>query len=357
MRLSLEEALDGADWWAPTRRALFGTEDAAFAARLVREFADATVGRIDGVRFAHAGTGIVLGLDLVDGVTVVLKVLRWNATVERLRAVQAVQSWLADHGMPAPRPLAGAAALGGAVATIEEYVPGRGADGHAAEVRATLAAGLAEFVETASALAPSPAVGANVLLTPEPGGIWQEPHDVRFDFEATRVGAEWIDDLARHARAELAACELPDVVAHLDWRIDNVGFDGTALVAIYDWDSVGRTPEAVAVGQASAQFSTSWLVGAATLPAIDEMRRFVDDYASHRGPFDETERRAVDASNLLLCAYGARCQHSDLTLHPELAGPPDAGWLGLLRARADRGLFESTAAGPGPEPTCSRDPN
>ncbi len=228
MPLTVEEALCGADWWAPTRRAVFGTDDPTVGAALVHDFTEATVGRILGVRFAHAGTGIVLGLDLVEGSTVVVKMLRWNASVERLSAVQTVQRRLADSGMPVPHPLVHATPLGHAVATIETYLPSAPADGHRAEVRSALAAGLAQFIDTASELAPSPSVGANVLLGPPPGEVWHEPHDVRFDFDATRAGAEWIDELALGARAELAACDLPsEVVAHLDWRIDNVAFDGT----------------------------------------------------------------------------------------------------------------------------------
>jgi hypothetical protein len=162
----------------------------------------------------------------------------------------------------------------------------------------------------------------------------------RFDFEATATGAEWIDDLATFARRHMALGGHDDVVAHLDWRVENLGFVGDEVTAIYDWDSVGLVPEPVAVGQAAAQFSTDWRVGPQTLPSLSEMRSFVWDYEVHRGcPFDTKERALVNAANLLLIAYGARCQHSDRSLYPEAAGPSQSGWEQLLRGRGREGLL------------------
>ena len=51
--------------------------------------------------------------------------------------------------------------------------------------------------------------------------------------------------------------------------------------------------------------------------------------------FTADELEALDAANLALLAYGARCLHSDATFHPELLpdGPRSVGWFRLLEAR------------------------
>jgi hypothetical protein len=75
------------------------------------------------------------------------------------------------------------------------------------------------------------------------------------------------------------------------------------------------------------------------LPSLDEMRAFVDDYERARGKsFTRRERALLDAGNLMVCAYGARCQQSDIALHPDVGGTPAAGWQRLLRERGERGL-------------------
>lgn len=64
------------------------------------------------------------------------------------------------------------------------------------------------------------------------------------------------------------------------------------------------------------------------------MVAFIEDYEQARGePFRPDEREVLDAANLAHIAYGARCQHSDLTRHPELGGTTTNGWIGLLHER------------------------
>jgi hypothetical protein len=125
--------------------------------------------------------------------------------------------------------------------------------------------------------------------------LYGEPHDVRFDFDATTAGAEWIDDLARSALERMDR-DLPRAVGHLDWRVENLGFDGTQVSAIYDWDSVWLSPEPVTVGQAAASFSTDWRIGPTTFPTHHDMASFVDDYQEARGKsFTGRERGVLDA--------------------------------------------------------------
>lgn len=164
---------------------------------------------------------------------------------------------------------------------------------------------------------------------------------MRFDFDASSSGAEWIDELARTARDRLAQNDGPPIIGHCDWRVEHVGFDGDRVAAIYDWDSVALVTEPTMVGKAAAQFSINWRAhdyGAdVEFPTIEEMRAFVRDYEDARGaPFTAPQREFLDAANLHLMCYGARCQHSLLVSDPELTAPEDQWWLGALRVRPDR---------------------
>lgn len=337
----LARLLSAADdqYSSPLRLALFGTADPEAVAEFVGEFVTNTLGPVSAALFVRATVGLVVGCTLEDARDVVVKVHRWNVTSDRLAAVHQVQSQLADAGFPAPRPLVPPTPLGSGIATIEELRAGESADGLRPEVRRVVAVGLADFLEGANRIDPPVAVGSGFLAPSPEGPLWGEPHDLRFDFEASNAGAEWIDELAELARRELTQVALPDVIAHLDWRVENLGFSNGEIVAVYDWDSVGLAPEAVAVGQAAAMFSTDWRVGPTTVPSLPAMRAFVDDYEHHRGrAFNRDERVALDAANLMLCAYGARCQHSDRVLHPEIAGSSASGWVRLLRERGPAGL-------------------
>jgi hypothetical protein len=131
-------------------------------------------------------------------------------------------------------------------------------------------------------------------------------------------------------------------IGHFDWRVGNLGFDAGEVSAIYDWDSVAAAPEAVIVGSSAAQFSADWGADAEPdpLPSVEEMVAFVEEYEAARGSrFDAAEREQLDAANLALIAYGARCQHSDVTLHPDLGSSASNRFLRLLRERG-RHLFD-----------------
>jgi hypothetical protein len=103
---------------------------------------------------------------------------------------------------------------------------------------------------------------------------------------------------------------------------------------------MASAPEPLVVGVAAAGFTADWTSDDPDpLPTLTEMRAFVDDYEQARGrAFDPTERDALDAANLSACAYGARCQHSDMTLHPELIRAAAPAWIRLLRERGENAL-------------------
>ena len=129
-----------------------------------------------------------------------------------------------------------------------------------------------------------------------------------------------------------------DQIGHFDWRVQNLAFRDGEIVAIYDWDSLATAPEPVIVGNAAGGFCIDWeAADEDPPPTVEEMFAFVADYESARGrPFDADEREALDAANLAMVAYGARCQHSDLYLQPEFGDTSAIGWLRLLRDRGDR---------------------
>jgi hypothetical protein len=320
---------------------LFGTAEPDAVAAILEEFLAAHLAPVASTRHYSASVGTVAIVELADGTHAVLKVHRWNTSLARLIAVQYVQVHARERGIPAPRPLLEPTPLLGGVATVEEFLPGEIRSGRDVDVRAKLASELHRIVD-----ATRPSVGVVDVGLAEPvlhtgDALWGEPHDVRFDFDASSAGAEWIDELARAARNRLAGADEPLVIGHCDWRVEHVGFDGDRVAAIYDWDSLALVSEPVLVGKAAAQFSINWRlhdVGRdVEFPTIDDMHAFVRDYEMARGArFTESQRELLDAANLALMCYGARCQHSLLVSDPAVTAPEDQWWLGALRVRPER---------------------
>jgi Phosphotransferase enzyme family len=331
------------DWDPALERMIFGTDDAHDIAGLIEGLITERCGPIADAVFYKPGVGVVAGVRLVEGPEVVVKVHRDNVSAERLAAVHQVQALVAESGLPAPRPLVGPTRLAGGSAIIEELRRGTGANGRDPVVRRALADGLHDFVATTRPLVGRVDVGSPDLARPPHASLWFEPHDLRFDFAGTGAGAEWIDSFARLARRRLERPDPNVVIGHCDWRIENLSFDGAEIVGIYDWDSVASAPETFVVGVAAASFTADWSARTEPdpLPSVSEMRSFVQDYERARGnPFDRAQREALDAANLVACAYGARCQHSDATRHPELIRAPIAPYIRLLRERGEQAFVD-----------------
>ena len=320
-------------WMPMVVAAVFGTNDAApVAAALTDAVAAALDVPVVAATFYEPGVGVVVGLELADGRAVVAKVHRADATTtERLAAIAAVQASLVAAGVPAPAPLAGPVPLAAGYLTIEEHRGGDVADGHDPAIRAGMARALHELVEAARPHASNDAIGS-WLREPVMDDLWPEPHDLRFDFPATATGAGWIDEAARRARATLVAARRPDVVGHLDWRVQNLAFAADRVCAIYDWDSVGLVPEAAAVGSASVVHPVDWRLDEPDpLPTLEQLDGFVADYETARGaPFDDDDRAVLTAAQHWVAGYGARCQHSDdvLGVFPDV--DHSRGWPRLL---------------------------
>ncbi len=92
------------------------------------------------------------------------------------------------------------------------------------------------------------------------------------------------------------------------------------------------------VGNTAAAFGIDWREALDDpVATVDEVRAFVADYEAARGrAFSGDELELVDAANLAMLAYTARCQHSDLVLHNGLGGSTEVGFLRLLRQRGPR---------------------
>jgi aminoglycoside phosphotransferase (APT) family kinase protein len=141
--------------------------------------------------------------------------------------------------------------------------------------------------------------------------LYGVPHSPLFDFETTAAGAEWIDDIARRAKALRQQDQSPPVVAHTDWSARNVRFDDKDLLAVYDWDSVALVTESTALGQAAMTWSVTADPGGTVFPELDSVLAYFDDYERARTtPFTSKQRRAAHRAAAYVLAYAARCEHS-----------------------------------------------
>ena len=125
--------------------------------------------------------------------------------------------------LPMPRAAGGPHAArsgnrGGGVAADR----GEPADAHDAEIRRALQQTLVRPVERGRGLTGLDGLRHGLMVRRE-GHLWPRPHDRRFDFEATKRGAEWIDAFATKARRILDSVGGGEgVVGHTDWRVGNM---------------------------------------------------------------------------------------------------------------------------------------
>jgi hypothetical protein len=328
-----------ARWIPRVVEAIFGTNDPVAVAEALTEAVSAALAvPVVAARFYEPGVGVVAGLELADGRAVVAKAHRATfISRDRLVAIARVQADLAAAGVPAPAPLAGPGALGHGWLNVEEDLGGDTAFGYDPAVRCGMGTALHDFVHASVKHAGSDSIGT-WLSAPVIHDLWPEPHDLRFDLPGTTAGAEWIDDAGRAARATLTATALPNVVGHLDWRVQNLAFAGNRVSAIYDWDSVALVPEAALVGSASVIHPIDWrLEKPDPLPTLEQLDGFVADYEEARGaPFNNVEYEVLAAAQRWIASYGARCQHSDdlLGVFPDV--DHSRGWPRLLRELLQR---------------------
>jgi Ser/Thr protein kinase RdoA (MazF antagonist) len=300
----------------PLERAVFGTADPEALAAAVDAWCVEHLGSgIARYHFFDSSSGSVHGVALTDGRDVVVKVHRPALPFAYLATMFHVQGALVEHGIPGPRPLVAPVPYGPAHVGAETMLPPvPRADGHDPAVRRAIAQGLADFVATGHLLGFERRTDfGHPMALDDPSHLYPEPHSPRFDFAATEAGAEWIDDLAARAHAARRALPaMPNVLAHGDWRIQNVEVADDRVVAIFDWDSVCVESEARAVATAARAFPVDWERPPGNyFPSDAEVAAFIAEYEDARGtPFTADERMHVAVELVAGLAYGARCEQS-----------------------------------------------
>lgn len=293
-------------------RSILSTTDAARIFRRLEDFCSANgLPAPNRVFLYEISVGAAFGLLLEDGSRVVLKAHPKERNAEFLKAACRVQGHLRREGFPCPPPILGPTRFGEGYAVVEGFVDrGERADAHTPEIRRAMAGALARVIRDSSGV--SGVDGLRLDWTWPEDRLWPTPHNVLFDFEATVAGAGWIDGIAIAAKAVVDASGGPVVVGHGDWSVKHFRFEGGEISAVYDWDSLRMTKEAIIVGTAAATFPATWYIRVESLaPSPDEMRLFLEEYETGRaGPFSSTQREAAVAGAVYAMAYAARCEHA-----------------------------------------------
>lgn len=302
-----------AEWEiAHVELAIHGTADARYIMRALDEFCSRELKCAPAqTLFYRSSVGAVTGLRLLDGREIVIKAHQPDWSFERLQEIVRLQSIVATELGLAPQVVAGPAPLGNGFATVEEYLDrGSVRNGHDAPVRRALAESLHAVIEYLTAAAPVTTLPPGLLTSPV-DALWPRPHSKLFDFEATRHGAEDIDELAAAARARMASIGRR-VVGHSDWRAEHVRFDGDRPVVAFDWDSLCKDREPTLVGITAHMFCADWSrEDVAQAPTLEEARAFVADYqAAADREFTPAERTLCSAAFAYSVAYTSRCSHA-----------------------------------------------
>lgn len=304
-------------WETPfVERAIFGTSDPAQIATSIDTFSRSELGSAvaEGL-FYESSQGAVSGIRLEDGRRVVVKAHPPEQPLAFLRAVYEVQHNLSRRGYPCPRPLLAPRPLARGHAMSEELVDsGSYADAHDPTIRRMMAERLAELVRLTRDLTALPGLRPGLVSRWLPDKLWPTPHSAIFDFEATTVGSEWIDGLARAAKETLlrASHLSQPVIGHTDWSVKHFRFEDGKVRIIYDWDSIALDQEPIIVGDAARGFTMTWNLDKPVplAPSAEEAQAFVAEYEAARGKaFTAEERIIMCAAATYAIAYTARCEH------------------------------------------------
>ena len=278
--------------------------------------------------FYGASVGCVLGVQLESAISVVIKVYQRRWEKPFLDAVQQAQLQLAKGGMPCPLPIAEAAEIHPHrpnLAVAETWLPDPGMHpGRSAAERGVSAAGLAKQIALCSGLPGAERLSDHPLRS-DGDGLYGTPHSPLFDFEGTKAGAEWIDEIAGRAKEIRERDPESLVVAHTDWSARNVRFDEERVLAAYDWDSLALVEEATALGQAAMTWSVTADPGGTEFPDMNSVLAYIADYERARNSsLTSGQHRAARAAAVYVLAYTARCEHS-LAVRGVARADQDAG--------------------------------
>jgi Phosphotransferase enzyme family len=258
--------------------------------------------------FTRGNLSKVLGLRLVDGREVVVKIRPAEA---RLAGCTAVQRHLWHAGFPCPEPLAGPTPLDGTSFAVNAetlvldgspYPPGDGPD---------RARAFAELLARLITLAPRPDQVPD--LAPSPAwinwdhafaGLWPPPDDRDADLN-NQPETDWLDRFGQAARGRLATTRTTTpVIGHCDWESHNLDFRDGRPWAVHDWDSVVTAAETVIVGVAAAMWPAGIGCAGATLKQGED---FVEAYQKARGrQFSDDELQETWAAGLWIRSFNAK---------------------------------------------------
>jgi hypothetical protein len=292
--------------------AIFDCADANSIAGILNSFCVQDLGSPVATGLFHqSSVGSVTGVVLQDGRSIVIKSHQPDRSREFLAEVVRVQSYLAERRIFATKVIAGPIPIGRGYAVAEEFAEiGGKADAHRPEIRSAIAAGLHAIVQACDPLVDGTSLGPGVLGSPG-NALWPTPHSKLFDFAATKKGAEWIDDVAAHARERMNRVG-KSVIGHGDWRAEHVRFVANSPIVAFDWDSLCREREPALIGAVAHGFCADWSQGDnRQAPSLDEARAFIRDYEQARGKmFSAEERRLCGACLAYASAYTARCGYA-----------------------------------------------
>jgi hypothetical protein len=277
------------------------------------------------VLFRSGRIDAVFGVLTTDGRRLVVKVHRPPVDLAVRRATARAQRTLADAGFPCASPIVDGERIDGRVVSIETAVEsGTPGDAHNPAVRRAIAHGLAEQIHILRTPPDLAAAGRDApAWCRYDVGPWPTPHDSFFDFRNTPGGWSWLDDLAASASAAaLHARENDDslAVAHADWYCGNLRFDGSQLVACFDWDLVADSVAAVA-GLTAGFFSHGTSEGAEQVEPADVVEFLVDFERAAGTRFHAEQQRGAAACATWSVCYAARCQLQMLDGDPAPGSP------------------------------------
>jgi hypothetical protein len=274
-------------------------------------------GRIDAV-FAVVAT---------DARRLLIKVHRPPVDLETRRATSAAQGILARAGFPCAVPIAPTTVIDGRFVSVETLLEGGlAANGHDPAVRETIATTLADQIHLLQPNRDLVAAGHDApAWCRYADGPWPTPHMSFFDFRSTPDGWTWLDEIARRAATQTLEARGDDepAVAHADWYCGNLRFDGSRLVACFDWDLVTDTVSVLA--GLTAGFHTHGTTEGAEQAEPAEVMAFLADFERAYGVrFDARQQRAAAGAATWSICYTARCHLQMLTGDPTPGGPLDA---------------------------------
>src|ERR1700688_472638 len=184
--------------------AIYGVEDARSIALTLEDLCTRELRCApEQTLFYQSSISALAGLRLCDGREIVINAHQPDWTRERLAEVTRLQSIVSTELGLAPHILVGPAPLGNGYA-VEEYVArGLIRNGHDSSIRRALAESLYNVVGCLTASGTDSRLPSSLLTSAPTNALRPPPHSKLFDFDATRDGAEYIDEVAAIARGRM----------------------------------------------------------------------------------------------------------------------------------------------------------